>query len=54
MGCGWKEGAYSVVAHYCFKAPGPVRSGDAVLCPNYTSATSFIRLTLSKLGESLD
>ena len=50
--CGWTKRGFTYVDDSCFKAPGRLRVGDVVLCPEGAGSTSFIRLKLSKLGPS--
>ncbi len=52
--CGWDERNFTYVDNSCFKAPGRLRVGDVVLCPEGAGSTSFIRLKLSKLDDAID
>jgi hypothetical protein len=54
MRCGWEGGEFSYLHNSCFKAPGPPRVGDVVLCPEGAGSTRFIQLKLSKVDEPLD
>jgi hypothetical protein len=52
--CGWSERKFSYIDNSCFKAPGRLRVGDFVLCPEGAGSTHFIRVKLSDLDKPLD
>ena len=47
--CGWDERGFSYIANECFKPPGRLQVGDAVLCAESAGSTRFIQLKVAKL-----
>lgn len=52
--CAWSGRKFTYIHNSCFKAPGRLRVGDVVLCPEGAGSRRFIRLKLSKLDEPVD
>ncbi len=54
MRCGWPGRKFFYTDNSCFKAPGRVRVGDVVLCPEGAGSTRFVPVKLAKLNEPWD